>query len=217
MESHTMWLIYYYIKLFLTYHLDRTRQWSKLETLSSKWPTLYGTPFLSSEVTVLCWCLHMILYTPVTRSHFIDHCYNYVFACQNKKSKIYQEFANFCLISLFICFIFLVINKMLKLYRGGQFCWWRKPECPEKTTDLPQVTDKCYHTMLYQAHLAMRGIRSHNSEVISMNCIASGNPTAIRPWTAPLPRPPTPRQKNIITKKIKQINKLISQKLANSW
>jgi predicted membrane channel-forming protein YqfA (hemolysin III family) len=27
---------------------------------------------------------------------------------------------------------------------GGQFYWWRKPEHPEKTTDLPQVTDKLY-------------------------------------------------------------------------
>jgi hypothetical protein len=27
------------------------------------------------------------------------------FACQNKKSKIHQEFAKFCKISLFICFI----------------------------------------------------------------------------------------------------------------
>ena len=69
---------------------------------------------------------------------------------------------------LHICPLWLVLLCLTPLSTIFQlYCWWRKPE---KTTDLPQVTDKLSHNVL---HLALNGNQTRNISVIGTDCIGS--------------------------------------------
>jgi len=65
------------------------------------------------------------------------------------------------------------LSTIFKIYRDGQFYWWKKPKCPEKTTDLPLVTDKLYHIIMYRIYHAWAGFELTTLVVIGTDCIGS--------------------------------------------
>ena len=57
------------------------------------------------------------------------------------------------------------LSTIFQEYHARQFYWRRKPEFPEKTTDLLQITDKLYdiHVMLYWAYFIwLSGTQTHS-------------------------------------------------------
>jgi hypothetical protein len=53
------------------------------------------------------------------------------------------------------------LSTIFQLYHGGQFYWWMKPKYPEKTTDLPQVTDKLYYIIMYRGTDCIGSYKTH--------------------------------------------------------
>ena len=70
--------------------------------------------------------------------------------------------ANKSNIVFFISWLKATFNNISVIsWRSVLFYWWRKPEYPEKTTDL-EVTDKLHPLMLDRLHLPMNGVGTYN-------------------------------------------------------
>ena len=122
---------------------------------------LISKTMCSSKVQIICIGLRGKYFTNCSslKPHFVKD------YSKNIQDKFVFQWLGLCCLT--------PLSTICRLYRGGQCYWLRKPEYPEKTTDLPQITNKLYHIMQYGVHLVLAGFELTTLVVIGTDCIGS--------------------------------------------
>jgi hypothetical protein len=94
--------------------------------------------------------------------------YNYVKFHKNSISSLVGVALTRYIPLLFVCL--MVFNATFNNISVTCILWW-SVLLLEETSDLPQVTDKLYHIMLYWTHLAWVGFKLMPLVVIGTDCI----------------------------------------------